>query len=136
MRLSRREKQMKKLTTNQHGLGAAQPFKSTPPIYRERRSPTNRHIDRVILSVGAMVLTGLALAGSVLAGPKPATRDYSYANVDFPGATGTEVLGFTPQTMVGDYIDAEGNTHGWLLPTLGGTFQQFDAPGAWSTSLS
>src|SRR5262249_4955189 len=129
---------MKKLATNRRGICAAQPFKSTTAIsnYRERRTPMNRHSRRVILSAAAVALAGLASAGSVLAGPGPATRGYSFTTIDFPGAAGTEVLGFTPQTIVGDFADAEGNTHGWLLPVPGGTFQQFDAPGAWSTSLS
>jgi hypothetical protein len=133
-RLSRREKQMKKLATNQHGLGAAQPFKPTTPIiiYRERRSPMNRHARRIILSLAA---AGLALAGPVLAGP-PSTAQYAFTTIDFPGATGTEVLGFSPQTIVGDFIDTAGNNHGWLLSPNHGTFQQFDVPGAWFTSVS
>jgi hypothetical protein len=136
MRLSRREKQMKKLTTNQHGFGAAQSFKSTTPISinRARRSPMNRYARRIILSLAAVVLAGVGMAGPVLAGPQ--TRSYTFTTIDVPGASGTEVLGFTPRTIVGDFADAGGNTHGWLLPALGGTFEQFDAPGAWSTSVS
>jgi hypothetical protein len=127
---------MKKLATNRRGIAAAQPFKSTTPISISRERRMNRHTRRVIFSMATVILGVLALAGPVLAGPGPAARAYSFINIDFPGAAGTEVLGFTPQTLVGDYADAEGNTHGWLLPALGGTFEQFDAPGAWSTSLS
>src|SRR5499427_3844831 len=123
---------MKTLTTNQHGLGAAQPFKPTTPIsiYRERRIPINRHARHIMLSLAAVVL-----AGSVLAGP-PENAQYSFTTLDFPGAAGTEVLGFSPQTMVGDFIDAGGNNHGWLLSPNHGTFRQFDVPGAWFTSVS
>src|SRR5215472_5990903 len=112
---------MKKLATNRNGIGAARHFKSTTSIgiYRKRRSPMNRHNRRVILSVAAVVLAGLALAGPVLAGP-PATAHYAFTTIDFPGAAGTEVLGFATQTMVGDFADAEGNTHGWLLSATGG----------------
>jgi probable HAF family extracellular repeat protein len=124
---------MTTLATNHRGIGAAQPFKSTPPISicRERRIPMNRHTRRVILSLAAVVLAGLALAA-----PQPATAQYTFTTIDFPGAAGTEVLAFTTQTMVGDFADAEGNTHGWLLPVTSGKFQQFDVPGAWFTSVS
>jgi probable HAF family extracellular repeat protein len=123
---------MKALATNRRGIVAAQPFKSTTPIsiYRERRIPMKRHTRRIILSLAAVGLAGLALAA-----PRPATAQYAFTTLDFPGATGTEVLGFTPRIAVGDFIDAEGNNHGWLLPATSGTFQQFDVPGAWFTSV-
>jgi len=132
MRLSRREKQMKKLTTNQHGLEAAQPFKPTTPIsiYRERRIPINRGARRIMLFLAAIVLAGL-----VMAAPRPATAQYTFTTIDYPGAASTDLLGFTPQTMVGDFADADGNMHGWLLPATGGGFQTFDVPGAWFTGL-
>ena len=108
---------MKNLAENRNGIGAAQHFKPITPIssYRKSRSLMNQHNCRVILSVAAVVLAGLALAGPVLAAPQPETRHYVFTTVDFPGATGTEVLGFNSQTLVGDFADADGNTHGWLL---------------------
>src|SRR5262245_16162508 len=104
---------MKKLQANDRGISAAQSFKSTTPIsiYRERRIPINRYARRIIPSLAAVVLAGLALAA-----PRSATSQYTFTTIDFPGAAGTEVLGFTIQTMVGDFADADGNTHGWLLP--------------------
>jgi probable HAF family extracellular repeat protein len=118
---------MKKLTSNQHGLGAAQSFKPTTPIsiYRERRIPMNR----IILSLAAIVLTAL-----VTAAPRPASAQYTFTFVDVPGAASTDLLGFTPRTMSGDFADADGNMHGWLS-TTGGGFQTFDVPGAWFTSV-
>ena len=91
----------------------------------------NRHTRRVAISMAAVVLAGLGLAA-----PRPAGAQYAFSSVDFPGATLTDVLGFTPQTMVGQFFDADGNTHGWLFPAKSGQFEQFDVPGAWSTSLS
>src|SRR5262249_38859526 len=106
-----------------------QPFNTTEiSIYRERRIPMNRHARRIMLSLAAI--------GLVLAAARPAIAQYAFTTIDFPGAAGTEVLGFTPQTMVGDFIDSDGNNHGWLLPAHGGTIQQFDVPDAWFTSLS
>src|SRR5882724_3677609 len=66
MLLSRKEKQMKKLQTNDRGTGAGQPFKPTTPIgiYQERRIPMNRHTCRIIVSLGAVVVAGLALAAA------------------------------------------------------------------------
>src|SRR5262245_22826391 len=124
---------MKTLATNRRGLGAAQPFKSTTPIsgYRERRIPMNRHTRRIILSLAALVLAGLALAA-----PRPATAQYAFTTIDVPGAASTDLLGFTPQTMVGDFADSEGNMHGWLLSGTSREVRQFDAPGAWFTSVS
>ena len=91
----------------------------------------NRHTRCITLSVAAVILAGLAMAA-----PRPASAQYAFTTLDVPGATGTEVLGFTPRIAVGDFIDAGGNNHGWLLSTIGGTFQQFDVPGAWFTSVS
>ena len=87
-------------------------------------------------SLAAVVLAGLALTGPVLARPRHETPHYAFTTVDFPGAASTDLLGFTTRTMVGDFTDAEGNTHGWLLSAHHGTFRQFDVPGAWFTSLS
>jgi uncharacterized membrane protein len=137
-RLSRKEKQMKELATNRHGLEAVQHFKPMTPgsFYRKTRSPMNRHNRRMILLVAAAVMAGLALAGPILAGSPPQTAHYAFTTIDFPGAAGTEVLGFNTQTLVGDFADAGGNTHGWLLSASSGEFQQFDVPGAWFTSVS
>src|SRR5258708_7915527 len=124
---------MKELQTNDRGIAAGQPFKPTPPIgiYQERRIPMNRHTRRIILSLAAVVLAGLAMAA-----PRPATAQYAFTTIDFPGAAGTEILGFSTRTMVGDFVDAEGNNHGWLLSAQGGNFLQYDVSGAWFTSLS
>src|SRR2546425_12374467 len=96
MRLSRKKKQMKKLQTNDRGIGAGQPFKPTTSIgiYQERRVPMNRHNYRMILSMAAVVLAGLVLVRPVLAGP-PQNAHYTFTTIDFPGAAGTEILGFT-----------------------------------------
>ena len=84
--------------------------------------------------VAAVALAGLALAGPVLAGPQ--TANYDFDTIDFPGASSTDLLGFTTRTLVGDFADAEGNSHGWLLSADRGEFRQFDVPDAWFTSCS
>ncbi len=124
---------MKKLATNDRGLGAGQSFKPTAPIgfHEQRGIALNRHPRRIILSMAAVVLVGLAMAVT-----RSATAQYAFTIVDFPGATGTEVLGLSARTMVGDFADAQGNTHGWLLSATSGEFQQYDVPGAWLTTLS
>src|SRR2546425_2504132 len=114
-------------------MGADQPFKHPTPIciYEERRIPMYRLTPRILLSRAAVVLAGLAMAA-----PRPATAQYAFTIVDFPGAASTDVLGFAGNTMVGDFNDAEGNTHGWLFSANSGEFQQFDVPGAWFTVVS
>jgi len=91
----------------------------------------NRHTRRILRSLAGVLMAGLALAAAA-----PATAQYTFSTIDFPGATGTEVLGLATQTLVGDFADAEGNTHGWLLSVTGGNLRQYDVPGAWFTSLS
>ncbi len=128
---------MKQLAINRNGLGAAQHFKpmTSIGIHRKRGSPMNRHNYRMILSMAAVVLAGLVLVRPVLAGP-PQNAHYTFTTIEFPGAAGTEILGFSTRTMVGDFVDAEGNNHGWLLSAQRGNFLQYDVPGAWFTSLS
>src|SRR5438132_1702675 len=109
-RLSRKKKQMKQLQTNDRGIAAGQPPTTAIGIYQERRIPMNRHTRRIILSMAAVVLAGLAMAA-----PRPATAQYAFTTIDFPGAAGTEILGFSTRTMVGDSVDAAGNNHCWLL---------------------
>src|SRR5438093_4795094 len=108
---------MKKLTTNHRGIEAAQPFKPTTliGICQERIIPRNRHTRRIILSMAAVVLAGLAMAA-----PRPATAQYAFTIIDVPGAASTDLVGFTGNTMVGDFSDAEGNTHGWLFSATSG----------------
>jgi uncharacterized membrane protein len=124
---------VKTLATNRRAIAATQPFKSTTPIniHRGGRIPGNRATRRIILSLAAVVLAGLALAA-----PRPATAQYAFTTIDVPGAASTDLIGFAPETLVGDFADAEGNMHGWLLSTTSGNFRQFDVPGAWFTSLS
>src|SRR5260370_12428020 len=91
----------------------------------------NGHNRHFILSIAVVVLAGLAMAA-----PRPATAQYAFTIVDVPGAASTDLVGFAGNTMVGDFNDAEGNTHGWLFSATSGQFQQFDVPGAWVTRLS
>src|SRR6516162_9249054 len=128
---------MKQLTTARNRIGTAQDLRPVTPIgtYRKRRHFMNRLNRRVIISA-AVLVSGLAMASPVLAGPRPATAHYTFTTVDFPGSIYTDLLGFTPETMVGQFIDTGGSTHGWLFSEEGGAFQQFDVPGAWMTTLS
>jgi probable HAF family extracellular repeat protein len=124
---------VKTLATNRRGIGAGQPFKPTTPIgiSQERSIRMNRHTRRIILSMAAVVLAGLAMAA-----PQSASAQYAFTIIDVPGAANTDLVGFTAKTMVGDFNDAEGNMHGWLFSATSGGFQQFDVPGAWLTGLS
>src|SRR5262245_15315900 len=74
-RQSRKEKQMKKLQTNDLGIAAEQQFKSVTSISipRKGRIPMNRYNRGIILSLAAVVLAGLALAA-----PRAATAQYAF----------------------------------------------------------
>jgi uncharacterized membrane protein len=57
------------------------------------------------------------------------------SNVDFPGASGTQVLGINDAgQMVGDYFDAASVEHGFV--SSGGTFTAIDFPGATRTAAA
>src|ERR1043166_2670939 len=88
----------------------------------------NRICNR-ILPFAILLLTAIAL---VL--PRSASAQYSFTTIDPPGAVNTDLIGFSGNTLVGDFNDADGNTHGWLNSK--GVFSQFDVPNAWFTSLS
>ena len=109
---------MKELPTNNAGIAA-----------NSVQSPMNRSNRHMVLSLAAIVLAGLAAAA-----PGAASAQYTFTIIDAPGATGTDLIGFTSQTIVGDFNDADGNLHGWLLSK--DLFTQFDAPGSWWTSVS
>ena len=58
---------------------------------------------------------------------------FRYRTIDFPGAKATEAFGINERgDIVGDYTDATGNVHGFLLRN--GTFTSIDYPGAILTS--
>src|SRR5690349_23840227 len=102
-----------------------------------RRNPPEqkgKHMKQLAISRNA-IGAAVALAGLALSAPRSATAQYAFTTIDFPGSASTDVLGSSTRTTVGQFTDAEGNTHGWLLPARG-TFRQLDVPGAWSTSLS
>src|SRR4051795_3470293 len=124
---------MKQSTISGRGIAAAQYLTPIAEIstYQQRNNPMNQHNRRIIPALAAVLLAGLAMAA-----PQPAAAQYSFTPIDFPGSTSTDVLGFTPRTLVGDFTDADGNMHGWLLSTPSGNFRQYDVPGAWFTTLS
>src|ERR1041385_6711858 len=80
------------------------------------------------------IITRLALMVLVLLVSRAAVAQYTFTTLDFPGAVNTDLLGFSGNTVVGDFSYADGNTHGWL--NTKGVFAQYDVPGAWFTSLS
>jgi probable HAF family extracellular repeat protein len=58
-----------------------------------------------------------------------AAADYRFVRVDFPNSTSSLVNTINARgDMVGNYTDADGNTHGFLLRK--GKFSTIDFPGA------
>jgi uncharacterized membrane protein len=75
-----------------------------------------------------------AMVGAVLmlVGTPTAARAFTFITLDFPGATATEASGINPEgQIVGDYTDASGVVHGFVLNR--GTFTTIDVPGATDT---
>ena len=58
---------------------------------------------------------------------------YRFLSIDFPDATTTQVFGINERAdIVGSYVDASGNTHGFSL--INGRFTTIDFPGATLTA--
>src|SRR6185436_11032632 len=61
-------------------------------------------------------------------------QQYSLTTVDVPGATRTAANGNNNNVVAGEYDDADGNTHGFILRK--GISTTIDVPGATSTALN
>jgi probable HAF family extracellular repeat protein len=72
--------------------------------------------------------------GLVLAVPKPAKAQYNLIPIDVPGATSTAANGNSTHAIAGQYDDADGNTHGFVLSN--GSFTRIDVPNAWFTTVN
>jgi probable HAF family extracellular repeat protein len=64
----------------------------------------------------------------VLGFPRMATAEYSFTTIDVPDSTSTDLNGNSVLAIAGDFDDADGNTHGFVLSN--GVFTQIDVPGA------
>src|SRR5262245_40187820 len=79
--------------------------------------------------------TALAAAlALLLGGPRSATAQDALTAIDVPGATRTAVNGDSTHATAGEFDDAGGNTHGFVL--VGGTFTTIDVPGAAFTTVN
>jgi uncharacterized membrane protein len=75
----------------------------------------------------AFAMSGLCLVSARNAGA-------GIVNIDVPNATATEARGINNSgAIVGNYLDGEGDSHGFYLDHLGGTFTTIDVPGALNT---
>ena len=53
--------------------------------------------------------------GLFLVAPRPAKAQYDFTTIDVPGAASTAVNGNSPNAIAGEFNDAAGNTHGFVL---------------------
>jgi probable HAF family extracellular repeat protein len=60
--------------------------------------------------------------------PGLAAAQYTFTNIDVPGGDATFADGLSTDEIVGEFVDPDGNTHGFMLNR--GAFTPFDAPGA------
>src|SRR3989440_8460826 len=80
------------------------------------------------------LLVAVAL-GLFLAVPGPAKAQYRFTTIDVPSATSTAVNGDSTNAIAGQFDDAAGDTHGFVL-TNNGDFTQIDVPGAIFTTVN
>jgi hypothetical protein len=71
--------------------------------------------------------------GLFLALPGPAKARYSFTTYDAPGSTRTAVNGNSPHAIAGEFDDAGGNQHGFVL--WNGIYTTIDVPGSVSTGV-
>ena len=101
-----------------------------------------RPLTRAALTLTAVIASALAVAGPVVANPRdPLDEDgtahaasYAFTTIDAPGATGTAVNANSPHAIAGEFDDASGNTHGFVLNR--GVFTQIDVPHAVLTTVN
>ena len=75
------------------------------------------------------------LAGLLLGIPCAAdAQQYAFTTIAVPGATRTAANGNSNTAVAGEYDDADGNTHGFILTR--GVFTTIDVSGASSTQLN
>ena len=83
-----------------------------------------RHLASATGRLAGMALGLLALLGA----PGMARAQYAFTRIDVPGAVATYADGNVTHRVVGEFDDADGNTHGFVMRN--GEFTQFDVPGA------
>ena len=71
--------------------------------------------------------------GLFLGVPGPAKAQYNFTTYDVPGSTRTAVNGNSPHAIAGEFDDADGNTHGFVLSN--GVYTTIDVPGSVSTGV-
>ena len=72
--------------------------------------------------------------GLFLGFPGLAKAQYNFTTYDVPGSTRTAVNANSPHAIAGEFDDADGNTHGFVLSN--GVLTQIDVPGAVFTSVN
>jgi len=80
----------------------------------------------------AALTLGLFLAG--VPGLARAAASFTFTTIDVPGSTGTDANGNSTHAIAGDFTDAGGITHGFVLSSS--KFTTIDVPGAASSSVN
>jgi uncharacterized membrane protein len=76
-----------------------------------------------------------AVALSLFLGfPGRVKAQYNFTTYDGPGSTRTNANGNSTHEIVGEFDDADGNTHGFVLSH--DVYTQIDVPGAWFTTVN
>ena len=72
--------------------------------------------------------------GLFLVAPGLAKAQFDFTTIDVPGAASTAVNGNCPNAIAGEFNDADGNTHGFVLSK--GAYATIDVPTADHTRLA
>ena len=104
-------------------------FSGSSTRSRRRRSCSPR---LEALEVRWLLSHTLPADGTILVATNPSV--YHFTTYDVSGSTRTAVNGNSPNAIAGEFDDAGGNTHGFVLSN--GVLTQIDVPGAVSTSVN
>src|SRR5947209_15506358 len=89
-------------------------FPRLPAMTTQRRSAT----------MTTQRLFATVAMGLFLALPGPTKAQYHFTTYDVPGSTRTAINGNSPYAIAGEFDDASGNTHGFVLSN--GIFTQIN----------
>ena len=96
-------------------------------------SPGNDQPTKECIDDDSEIIRNLVL-GLFLGLPGPVKAEYRFTTYDVPGSTRTAINGNSTHEIAGEFDDADGNTHGFVLSKR--ILTQIDAPGAVFTTVN
>jgi probable HAF family extracellular repeat protein len=94
-------------------------------VFRQKKQPS---FNEGVATMTTPNLLATVALGLLLGVPGPVKAQFNFTTIDVPGSTRTAVNGNSTNAIVGEFDDATGDTHGFVLSRAG--FFQIDHPDA------